>query len=209
MSSPVRRRLPKAQRRSLILEAAQKVFLKNGVGATRMVDIAEAAGINGALMYQHFNSKEELFSEAVVDPLDQLLTRTEEQTRNLASGVQNIQERETEAFVCEVLRIMTELGPLFGTVLFGDPEVGRNFYRDRLEPTLSGIVHLIERSLPNWRHNEFDPRQTAVAVFGMCWFVALDSNMRGETLDVEAASSQLTSLLFTGLQPDGIAGGSK
>jgi AcrR family transcriptional regulator len=206
MSSRLRRRLPKAERRALIIQAAQEVFLNNGVGATRVADIADAAGINTALMYQHFSSKEELFSEAVVYPLEQLLVRTELQTRKLASGAENIQERTTEEFVHEVLRIMVELGPLLGTVLFGDPEVGRNFYRGRLEPTLSGIVQLIERGLPNWRHKEFDPRRTTVAVFGMCWFLALDSSMRGETLDVDAASKQLTTLIFTGLQGDRDAG---
>lgn len=202
MSGPLRRRLPKAERRALILEAAREVFLSHGVGATRVADIADAAGINTALMYQHFSSKEELFSEAVVYPLEQLLARTEQQTRMLVSGAGNIHQRTTEEFVREVLRIMVELGPLFGTVLFGDREVGRAFYRDRLEPTLNGIVNLIDRGLPNWRHNEFDPRRTTVAVFGMCWFTALDSRMRGETLDVDAASKQLTALIFSGLQGD-------
>lgn len=206
MSNPLRRRLPKAQRRALILEAARGVFLNHGVGATRVADIAEAAGINTALMYQHFSSKEEVFSEAVVYPLEQLLARTEQQARILVSGAGNIQEQTTEEFVREVLRIMVELGPLFGTVLFGDREFGRAFYRDRLEPTLSGIVNLIERGLPNWRHNEFDPRRTTVAVFGMCWFTALDANMRGEALDVDAASKELTTLIFTGLQGDRDAG---
>lgn len=200
MASPPRRRLPKAERRALILETARKVFLNNGVGATRIADIADAAGVNTALMYQHFSSKEELFSEAVVYPLEQLLAHTEQRAREFVGEAQNIQERTTQAFVAEVLRIMIELGPLFGTVLFGDPEVGKNFYRDRLDPTLGGIVQLIERGLRNWRHNEFDPRQTTLAVFGMCWFVALDNNMRGDTLDVDAASRQLTTLIFAGLQ---------
>lgn len=207
VSSPLRRRLPKAERRALILQAAQEVFLNNGVGATRVADIADAAGINTALLYQHFTSKEELFSEAVVYPLEQLLERTVQQTRKLASGPENFQERTTEEFLREVLRIMVELGPLFGTVLFGEPEVGRNFYRERLEPTLSGIVNLIERGLPDWRHNEFDPRATTVSVFGMCWFVALDASMRGETLDVDVASRQLTALIFSGLRGDSDADG--
>lgn len=89
-----------------------------------------------------------------------------------------------------------------GTVLFGDAEIGRNFYRDRLEPTLSGIVALIDRGLPHWQHIEFDTRRTTLAVFGMCWFIALDSSMRGETLDVDAASKQLIMLIFSGLQGD-------
>jgi AcrR family transcriptional regulator len=206
MSSPLRRRLPKAERRALILEAAQQVFVTNGVGATRVADIADVAGINTALMYQHFSSKEELFSEAVIYPLEQLLEQTEQQTRKLASGAEDIQQRTTEEFVREILRIMVELGPLFGTVLFGDPEVGKNFYRDRLDPMLSGIVNLIQRALPTWRHIDFDARRTTVAVFGMCWFVALDTSIRGDTLDVDAASRELTTLLFTGLQGEPRAG---
>ncbi|MGF2946024.1 TetR/AcrR family transcriptional regulator [Mycobacterium sp. Lab-001] len=202
MSSPLRRRLPKAERRALILEAAQKVFVNNGVGGTRVVDIADAAGVNTALMYQHFSSKEELFSEAVIYPLEQLLERTEQQTRKLAIGAENIQQRTTEEFVREILYIMVELSPLFGTVLFGDPEVGKKFYRDRLEPMLSRIVNLVQKALPTWRHVDFDARRTTVAVFGMSWFLAMDSSMREETLDVDGASKELTRLLFTGLQDD-------
>lgn len=200
MASPGRRRLPKAERRELILEAARGVFLSNGIGATRVADIADAAGVNTALMYQHFSSKEELFSEAVVFPLEQLLAGIVHDARELTeSGAQDVRERATEQFVRGVLTTMLELSPLFGMVLFSDPDGGRSFYRDRLEPVLAGLTNLIESALPGWEHNDFDPRQTTLAVFGMCWYVAMDSNMRGETLDVPAAAKQLTALLFTGL----------
>ena len=85
------------------------------------------------------------------------MERTEQQTRKLASGADDIQQRTTEEFVREILRIMVELGPLFGTVLFGDPELGKGSYRDRLDPMLSGIANLIERSLSNWRHIDSTP----------------------------------------------------
>ncbi|MDA4109310.1 TetR/AcrR family transcriptional regulator [Mycolicibacterium holsaticum] len=192
--------MPKSERRALILDAAREVFLSNGVGAARVADIADAAGVNSALMYQHFSSKEELFSEAVVFPLEQLLARIVQEARELSKGgAADVPERTTEKFIKEVLSLMVELNPLFGIVLFSDPDAGKAFYRDRLEPSLAGLMNWIERALPGWQHNEFDPRQMTLAVFGMCWFIALDSSMRGEQLDVSAAAKQLTTFLFNGV----------
>lgn len=44
-----------------IIEAAHKLFNKNGFHATRSRDIADAAGVNTALVNYHFQSKERLF----------------------------------------------------------------------------------------------------------------------------------------------------
>ncbi|WP_300598991.1 TetR/AcrR family transcriptional regulator [Niabella sp.] len=44
-----------------IKEAARKVFMEKGYAATRTRDIAEAAGINLALLNYYFRSKEKLF----------------------------------------------------------------------------------------------------------------------------------------------------
>ena len=44
-----------------ILEAAMKVFVKNGYSQTRMEDIAEVAGLSKGAIYHHYQSKKELF----------------------------------------------------------------------------------------------------------------------------------------------------
>lgn len=44
-----------------ILESAREVFLKKGMSGARMQDIANAAGINKALLHYYFRSKEKLF----------------------------------------------------------------------------------------------------------------------------------------------------
>jgi TetR/AcrR family transcriptional regulator len=44
-----------------ILQAAKKVFIKNGLSGTRMQNIANEAGINKALLHYYFRSKEKLF----------------------------------------------------------------------------------------------------------------------------------------------------
>ena len=52
-----------------IKEAARKVFTKKGFAATRTRDIAEAAGINLALLNYYFRSKEKLFELIMIEKL--------------------------------------------------------------------------------------------------------------------------------------------
>ena len=48
-------------RRSQILEASAKIFLHKGYEATTMHEIAAEANVSSALIYQYFDSKEDLF----------------------------------------------------------------------------------------------------------------------------------------------------
>jgi AcrR family transcriptional regulator len=59
-------RLSREARRNLILDAATEVFGRQGFEATRMDDVAKAAGVAKGLVYKHFPSKDALF-EALVD----------------------------------------------------------------------------------------------------------------------------------------------
>jgi len=61
-----RTRLPAAERRDQLLDAANTVFSRVGFEATRMEDVAEAAGVAKGLLYKHFESKDALF-EALLD----------------------------------------------------------------------------------------------------------------------------------------------
>src|SRR5687768_1269035 len=58
-----RRRLSAEERRESILEAANHVFGEHGFEHVRIDDVAAAAGISKALIYEHFESKQELYSE--------------------------------------------------------------------------------------------------------------------------------------------------
>ena len=65
-----KKRLERSKRRQIILDAARQAFLASGYSGARTRDIAERAGVTEALLYRHFASKEELFEEAIVAPLD-------------------------------------------------------------------------------------------------------------------------------------------
>ena len=66
---PRRTYLPAKERRKLIIEAAQQVFARSNLQGARTRDIAKAAEVNQATLFEHFDSKEELFHAAVVEPL--------------------------------------------------------------------------------------------------------------------------------------------
>lgn len=55
-----RRRMPAADRRALILEAARAAFAEGGYHGTSLEDVADRAGVSKALLYEHFSSKREL-----------------------------------------------------------------------------------------------------------------------------------------------------
>src|ERR1700734_1807142 len=54
-----------AETRTRILEAAIPEFSENGLAGARAKQIAAAAGVNKALLYYYFESKEKLYSAAL------------------------------------------------------------------------------------------------------------------------------------------------
>ena len=65
-STPTRSNSDRAdQTRARILEAATNEFSANGLAGARTERIAEAAGVNKALLYYYFRSKQELYNAAL------------------------------------------------------------------------------------------------------------------------------------------------
>lgn len=54
----------KEAKKNQIIQAALQVFAKNGIAKSKMIDIANAAGMGKGTIYEYFRSKEEIFAEA-------------------------------------------------------------------------------------------------------------------------------------------------
>ncbi|MFO6453299.1 MULTISPECIES: TetR/AcrR family transcriptional regulator [unclassified Aeromicrobium] len=65
----------RAQRTREILDATRTLFDERRMRDAQIEDIARAVGINRAIIYRHFTTKEELFAMTLVDYLNQLETR--------------------------------------------------------------------------------------------------------------------------------------
>ena len=64
--APSKRELQREERRGQILDAALMVFSQKGYHATNVSDVAAQAGVSQGTIYWYFDSKEELFTAAML-----------------------------------------------------------------------------------------------------------------------------------------------
>jgi AcrR family transcriptional regulator len=69
---------PPIDKRRNILDAAIKVFARQGFHSTRVSDIADEAGVAYGLVYHYFDSKDEVLNELFTERWSLLLTAIEE-----------------------------------------------------------------------------------------------------------------------------------
>ncbi len=69
------------RREKEILDATRALFDARGVRDAQIEDIANAVGINRAIIYRHFSGKEELFALTLVGYLEQLAARLQDADR--------------------------------------------------------------------------------------------------------------------------------
>jgi TetR/AcrR family transcriptional regulator, fatty acid metabolism regulator protein len=69
---------PPVDKRRQILDAAIRVFARQGFHATRVSDIADEAGVAYGLVYHYFKSKDEVLNELFVERWSLLLAAIEE-----------------------------------------------------------------------------------------------------------------------------------
>jgi TetR/AcrR family transcriptional regulator, fatty acid metabolism regulator protein len=69
---------PPIDKRRQILDAAIKVFARQGFHSTRVSDIADEAGVAYGLVYHYFNSKEEVLNELFTERWSLLLVAIDE-----------------------------------------------------------------------------------------------------------------------------------
>lgn len=91
-------RLTGAQRQRSIVEAATEVFARCGYEGARIEEIADAAGVSKALIYEHFAGKRELYAHIMRKGTRESLDRVLEATASADGSVQ-IMERGLGAFL--------------------------------------------------------------------------------------------------------------
>jgi len=82
---------PAVDKRRQILDAAIRVFARQGFHSTRVSDIADEAGVAYGLVYHYFKSKDEVLNELFVERWSLLLAAIEEADREGASPRQKLE----------------------------------------------------------------------------------------------------------------------
>lgn len=190
-----RRRLTAAERRSAILDAAMEVFSRGGYHGSSIDEIAHAAGISKALIYEHFGSKRELHGsllESYVGELFGLLGESalqggepEERLRRGLDVFFDFVERNRDAWrmlfrdavdpdVADQLdRVQAQATGLIVALMAADPDLpepagpAEELEAELLAQQLSGAM----QSLANWWFDRQEVAREAVvqAAIDFCW----------------------------------------
>ncbi len=200
----VRQRLTAEARKSSILAAARRAFTETGdMNGTTIKVIAEHSGISEGVIYRHFESKDQLFFEAVVEPLkkavDDLVAATEivDRDRPLTP------ERQLEAMTGlyrQLVSTLVQILPLLGLVLFGDPHVAKRFYRENFAVAMDRLAEAWREVEHRYGYPFESPDISARAVMGMALILSLESH-HGKKFDRDRAIALMSEGTVKGFFP--------
>lgn len=192
MATPARRRrMPAPLRREALLAAAEEVFARSGYHGASLDDIAHAAGVSKALIYEHFVSKRELHASLVTAHVEEIFRRLEANAQAGTTGEERLRggidaflsfvEEHREAWralfrdaadpeVGDIMqRVQNQGTAVIAALITADPEAPHDHPQaiEMHAALLSGGV----QSLANWWHDHQDvPRATLVdRTMDFCW----------------------------------------
>jgi len=86
MTPQATRRLPAAERRRALVEAALRVFSEGSYAGATTAQIAREAGVSEPILYRHFASKRELYFACVGEAWHRIRLRIEESIEELGAA---------------------------------------------------------------------------------------------------------------------------
>jgi AcrR family transcriptional regulator len=133
--------LPKDQRRAQLLDAASEVFTTRGYHAAAMDDIADAAGVSKPVLYQHFESKLDLYLALLDRSCERLADVVAEAMASTGDNAQRV-DAAVGAFYDFVSAASGEFRFVFESDLTGDNTVQRRLWRVNND-IADAIAHVI------------------------------------------------------------------
>jgi AcrR family transcriptional regulator len=177
---PPRRRLTAEARKSSILAAARRAFSETGdMNGTTIKLIAERSGISEGVIYRHFDSKDQLFFEAVVEPLKEAVDDLVAATAMIDQDEPLTPQRQLETMTGlyrQLTATLERILPLLGLVLFGDPRTARRFWRENFAVAMDRLAEAWREVEDRYGFPSESPDISARAVMGMALVLALESH---------------------------------
>jgi len=182
-------RLPANARREQILDVALEVFAQSGFHGASMNDVAEAVGVTKPVLYQHFDSKRDLYQALIDEVGNRLLGRIAKAAAEATDGKSQTElgfrayfrwvaddhdaftflfgsgTRRDDEFNLAVQRITAEAATAVAPLIAVDID---ERHRTTLAHALVGLAEGASRLLVD-RGDEFDPDEIAHEVAALAW----------------------------------------
>lgn len=185
-------RMPRDQRRAQLLTLATELFTQRGFQATSMDDIAAAAGVTKPVLYQHFSSKEDLYSVVVETTGERLLAAVEALADAPGDTAARIQRAMTSFY--ELVRTDNTLR------LFTGHEVVSPAVQQRVSEILDEMSVRASHVLSDSR--TFDPEQARVIGRALIAIAQASASAMDQAQDEQrraAIAADITTLVVHGL----------
>ena len=152
-------------RRRQILDAAVRVFARQGFHSCRVADIADEAGVAYGLVYHYFRSKDEVMNELFEERWSLLLAAIEETDRTDASGREKLDA--VAGFIIESYRRDPEL---MQVIIVEVTRAANSFGRTHL-PEINKAYEAIEKIIADAQkagtfRADIDPRLASMFFYG-------------------------------------------
>lgn len=192
-------------RRRQILDAAVRVFARQGFHSTRVADIADEAGVAYGLVYHYFSSKEEVLGELFTVRWSLLLAAIDEADKSSASPRDKL--AAVASFIVESYRHDPEL---MKVIIVEVTRAANSFGRTHLSEirkAYDSIARIVAKGQEAGVFREdIDPTFASMVFYG-----AIEQMLSGWIFEVipsadgayERAKQQLVTTICDGLEPRG------
>jgi TetR/AcrR family fatty acid metabolism transcriptional regulator len=163
-ASPVRR-AGAAEKRRIILDAAVRVFARQGFHTCRVADIADEAGVAYGLVYHYFGSKDEILDTLFLERWDVLLRAiaevdagegtAEEKLGRIAAFIVDSYSHDPELMQVIIVEV-TRAASTFGRTHIG-----------KIREAYTGIAEIVDKAQRSGEfRSDIDPQFAAMAFYG-------------------------------------------
>ncbi len=191
------------QTRLDLLEAAERVFGKQGFAATKLSDIAKAANVTRGAIYHHFGNKMELFIALHKDRVDPYFDIMDE----IIESNLNPKEKIKKFFLEFLTRAKKDTDfasrqrfDIFRDVEFCGTEELHDFIRERGQKVYQKMVKLIKhgQEIKNIRQ-DIKPELAAINLMAYMKGLVSIYLMEGDMTIIDGNTDELIETVFKGL----------
>jgi AcrR family transcriptional regulator len=201
-------RLPSSDRKKQLLEIAMKLFSEQGFDGTSTREIAQAAGVNEALIFRHFRTKEDLFWAVLSDRVER--RGRNRRMRELVQSHGNF--REVLVAIAETLLDRTEDDAAVTRLLFysalRNRELSNRFFQTYGQEKFEMLATLLRAGTGGGDFRKVNPVIAARAFLGMIVYDYLVEEVFGvphaQPLSKRELAVQLVDIFLRGISANGI-----
>ncbi|HEV8389580.1 MAG TPA: TetR/AcrR family transcriptional regulator [Dongiaceae bacterium] len=187
-------------RRQRIVLAASQMFAERAYVEVQMDELARAADVAKPTIYRYFNSKEDLFLEALDGTMSELVAEVS-RVADESSPAPTVLRRMIFAALKSFAQCTAAIRALDGTdAALG--ERGRAMLRRRARQIREEFARVLERGIAARDFRGLDPDLASRAILGAVRMTATADDAPND----ERAALSLTDLLLNGMSPQGSQG---